>query len=87
MNIDLLIKMANEIGGFFSGTTDPGQASADVATHLKRYWDPRMRKQIVAYYEERQGAGLTEVARGGVEILKKQAEAASAAPPAAGPKS
>jgi formate dehydrogenase subunit delta len=91
MNIDLLIKMANQISEFFQGVTDPAQAAADVATHLTRYWDPRMRKQIVAYYEERHGAGLTDTALGGVQILKQQAEkaAAAAAPggaPAAGQK-
>jgi formate dehydrogenase subunit delta len=84
MNIDLLIKMANEVSEFFQGATEPGQVSADVATHLTRYWDPRMRKQIVAYCQERHGAGLTEAARGGVEILKQQAEQAAAAAAAAG---
>jgi formate dehydrogenase subunit delta len=89
MNIDLLIKMANQISEFFEGVTDPAQAAADVATHLTRYWDPRMRKQIVAYYEERHGAGLTDTALGGVQILKQQAEKAAAAAggaPATGPK-
>ena len=53
--------MANQISDFFHGAR-PGEAPRDVATHLKRYWDPRMRKQIVAYYEERHGAGLTDIA-------------------------
>ena len=79
MNIDLLVKMANQISEFFQGATDPAQAAADVATHLTRYWEPRMRKQIVAYCQERHGAGLTDTARGGVEIIRKQAEAAAAA--------
>ena len=87
MDIDHLIKMANEIGSFFQGVTDPAQASADVATHLTRYWEPRMRRQIVAYYEERRGAGLSDIARGAVELLKKQADAAAAAQPAPGAKS
>ena len=78
MNIDLLIKMANEISEFFHGV-DAAQASANVATHLTRYWDPRMRKQIVAYYDERHGAGLTDAALGGVKILKQQSEKAAAA--------
>ncbi|HEY2807566.1 MAG TPA: formate dehydrogenase subunit delta [Steroidobacteraceae bacterium] len=85
MNIDLLIKMANQIGEFFQGVS-PAQAAADVATHLNRYWEPRMRKQIVAYYEERHGAGLTDTALGGIQILKQQADkAAVAAPGAAAP--
>jgi formate dehydrogenase subunit delta len=83
MNIDLLIKMANQISEFFQGATDPGQAATDVATHLTRYWDPRMRKQIIEYCDERHGAGLTDTARGGVQILKQRAEQAGAGGPAA----
>jgi formate dehydrogenase subunit delta len=69
MNIDLLIKMANQIGDFFTGAA-PEQASRDVANHLKRYWDPRMRAQILSYLEERQGAGLSDVALAAVTQLK-----------------
>jgi formate dehydrogenase subunit delta len=69
MNIDLLIKMANEIGEFFATASDPEQAARDVAAHLRRYWEPRMRAQILDYYEERQGAGLTELAKSGIAVL------------------
>ena len=81
MNIDLLIKMTNEIGEFFAGVevNDPQAAARDVANHLKRYWEPRMRTQMLKYYEERAGAGLTELARNAVALLY----AASQAPPAA----
>ena len=83
MNIDLLIKMTNEIGDFFKGAdvNDSKAAAQDVANHLRRYWDPRMRVQMLKYYEERQGAGLTEVAKNAVGLL----HAASQAPPAAAP--
>jgi formate dehydrogenase subunit delta len=79
VNIDLLIKMTNEIGEFFAGTTDAQQAARDVANHLKRYWEPRMRAQMIDYYEQRQGAGLTDLARNAVALLA----AASPAGPAA----
>jgi len=78
MNIDLLIKMANEIGDFFSGATGE-RAAQDVASHLRRYWAPRMRAQMLKYYEERQGAGLSEVAKSGVALL----HASSQVPPGA----
>jgi len=80
MNIDLLIKMANEIGDFFAGAqgNDAQAASRDVANHIKRYWEPRMRAQMLKYYEERQGAGLTDLAKNAVALL----HAASQAPPA-----
>ena len=80
MNIDLLIKMANEIGEFFAGVevNDPAAAARDVANHLRRYWEPRMRAQMLEYYEERDGAGLSDLAKSAVALL----HAASRAPPA-----
>jgi formate dehydrogenase subunit delta len=84
MNIDLLIKMANQISSFFTTESPPGKAPADVATHLRRYWEPRMRAQIVTYYEDRQAAGLDDVARDAVGLLAAEAKAvANSTPPGA----
>lgn len=47
MKRDNLIKMANRIGAFFEAMPDRQQAVADVATHLRRTWDPRMRVEIL----------------------------------------
>jgi formate dehydrogenase subunit delta len=93
MNIDLLIKMTNEIGQFFAGAEvkDSQAAARDVANHIKRYWEPRMRAQMLKYYEERQGAGLTDVGKSAVALLHAErqgaagATAAAAAHPAAPP--
>ena len=97
MNIDLLIKMANEIGSFWEGEVGGDKAANDVATHIRRYWEPRMRAQMITYFEQRQGAGLSDIAKGAVAILASQAKAPSAAvgapgvgspaPQAAAPKS
>lgn len=81
MNIDLLIKMANEISAYFTAEPDADQAAKAVAGHLRRYWEPRMRRQMVTYYEERQGAGLSDLALRGVALLA--AAEPSAASPAA----
>jgi formate dehydrogenase subunit delta len=80
MNIDLLIKMSNEITAFFVGEHDEQAATTAVANHLRRYWDPRMRKQIIAYYEERQGAGLVDIAKNAVAQLAAQSKAPGAPP-------
>ena len=89
MNIDLLIKMTNEIGEFFAGVeaNDPQAAARDVANHLRRYWEPRMRAQMLKYYEERQGAGLSELAKNAVGLLyaASQATPAAATAPGAAP--
>ena len=81
MNIDLLIKMVNEISAYFASEPDSEQAAKDVAGHLRRYWEPRMRRQIVTYWQERQGAGLTELARRGVGLLAAAEPSPAAAPP------
>ena len=79
MNIDHLIKMANEITSFWEGEAGE-KAAAEVATHLRRYWEPRMRQQMIAYYEERQGAGLTEVAKRAVALLAARPSTPPGAP-------
>jgi formate dehydrogenase subunit delta len=69
MNIDLLIKMTNQITSFWEGETGEEAAAVEVATHLRRYWEPRMRAQMITYWEERQGSGLNDVAKKAVAIL------------------
>ena len=81
MNIDLLIKMANEISAYFASEPDSEQAAKDVAAHLRRYWEPRMRSQIIMYYEERQGAGLSDLALRGVGLLAAWEAPRAVAPP------
>ena len=77
MNIDHMIKMANEITSFWEGEVGQDKAANEVATHLKRYWEPRMRGQMIGYFEQRQGAGLNDVAKAAVALLASQAKAAA----------
>jgi formate dehydrogenase subunit delta len=65
MNVDRLVAMANDIAAFFAAEPDAAAAAAGVANHLTRFWDPRMRKQIVEHYRAG-GSGLSEVAAAGV---------------------
>jgi formate dehydrogenase subunit delta len=63
-----LIYMANQIGAFFKAQ-DAETASAKIAEHLLKFWDPRMRRAIVAHLDAG-GAGLEPAARGAVELLR-----------------
>ena len=47
MSPDKLAYMANQIGKFFAHQKHE-QAVASISDHLRRFWDPRMRKTIVA---------------------------------------
>ena len=58
MDIDKLVQMANRIGEFFQAMPDRAEAMAGIATHLKRFWEPRMRHQLAAHVDQRGGAGL-----------------------------
>ena len=49
MEIHHLAKMANEIGGFFEQMPDHAEAVKSIATHLRNFWEPRMRRQIIEY--------------------------------------
>ena len=73
MNIDHMIKMVNEIGAFWQGELGPEKGPAEVASHLRKYWEPRMRKQMIAYLAERHGAGLSDMALAAVTILRDEA--------------
>jgi formate dehydrogenase subunit delta len=73
MNTDLMIKMLNEISTFFAGEDDREQAARDIQNHVRRYWEPRMRAQLLEYFEQRQGAGLSELALQAVRLLAAEA--------------
>jgi formate dehydrogenase subunit delta len=59
MDINHLVKMANQIGAFFESMPDRQQALADAASHLQKSWDPRMRRQLQQYVDEQGGAQLS----------------------------
>lgn len=69
MNLENLIKMANQIGDFFEAMPDREQAIRDIASHLRRTWDPRMRAQLLASLAEADGAKLKPVVREAVLML------------------
>jgi formate dehydrogenase subunit delta len=68
MRIERLISMANDIGAFFATDPDRHAATSSVANHLQRFWDPRMRRQIVSHYLEG-GAGLDDIPLAAVALL------------------
>lgn len=68
MRIDRLIAMANDIGGFFGADPDQVAAAANIASHLRRFWDPRMRRQIVEHFHQG-GAGLAPIVKDAVALI------------------
>jgi formate dehydrogenase subunit delta len=65
---DKLVYMANQIGAFFK-SQDLDTASAKIAEHITKFWDPRMRRAIVAHLDAG-GAGLDPAVRLAIEALR-----------------
>ena len=65
MNAESLVRMANDIAAFFASEPDREVAVEAIATHLRRYWAPRMRRQIRAHLDAG-GEGLSDLARDAV---------------------
>ncbi|HUW37462.1 MAG TPA: formate dehydrogenase subunit delta [Rhodocyclaceae bacterium] len=63
MNIGNLVKMANQIGAFFEAMPDRAQAVADVAAHLQRSWEPRMRAALLDHLDGQDGGDLKAIVR------------------------
>jgi formate dehydrogenase subunit delta len=47
MDTENLIRMANRIAEFFEAMPDRGEALEGVATHIRKFWEPRMRRQLL----------------------------------------
>jgi formate dehydrogenase subunit delta len=60
--------MANDIANFFDAEGDRKVAVEGVRFHIRRYWDPRMRREILAHLAMG-GAGLSPTARDAVALL------------------
>jgi formate dehydrogenase subunit delta len=55
-----LVKMANEIATFFEADPDTATRLTGISGHIKRFWDPRMRRALFQHLDQGAGAGLKE---------------------------
>ena len=69
MDVYRLVKMANEIGEFFAQTPDREEAATAITAHLRNFWEPRMRREIIEY-ARRDGGELKEIVRAAVLRLE-----------------
>lgn len=75
MNVERLVEMVNDIANYFAAEPDHATAVSGIATHLRKFWEPRMRKQILAHLDAG-GHGLSDLAREGVRALAQMQQAA-----------
>ncbi len=59
MNVDSLVRMANQIGTFFEAMPDREEALEGIALHLKRFWAPPMRRALVTHFDKGDSTALS----------------------------
>lgn len=75
MNPQYLVSMVNDISNFYVSQGELPEAAAQVESHLARYWEKRMRHQIIDHLRGG-GDGLSEVSRAAVVLLAREGDAA-----------
>lgn len=63
MDIHNLTHMANRIGQFFEAMPDQQEASKEIANHLRKFWEPRMRRELLAHLDATGGNDLLPIVK------------------------
>ena len=67
MDVQRLVAMANDIAAFFDA--ESGNAAPEgVRNHLRKFWEPRMRREIIEHLRKG-GDGLCPTASAAIEKL------------------
>ena len=77
MNAERLVAMANDISNFFHSEPDRAAAVEGVCNHIRKFWEPRMRRQIVMHLRQSNGDGMSELAQAAVRKLAETDNAQS----------
>lgn len=72
MNDNHLVQMANSIGDFFAAMPDAEEARDDLAAHIHRFWEPRMRRGIFEHIDRTGGAGLQPIVLQALQSHRQQ---------------
>jgi formate dehydrogenase subunit delta len=70
--VEHLIRMANQIGSFFEAMPDRPQAMEDIAQHIRKFWDPSMRRVFLEHLDRQGSAELSEVLAETVRLHRSQ---------------
>ena len=67
MDIKNLVTMANRIGDFFESMPDPVEAKHEIAVHISKFWEPRMREALIGQLDAESTANLHPAVRDAVK--------------------
>ena len=71
MDIGNLVGMANRIGDFFQSMPDRKEAKLDIAQHISKFWEPRMREALISNLDKSGTDDLHDLVR---EAVKENLE-------------
>ena len=72
MDIHNLIHMANRIGEFFQSMPDVKEGEDGIAQHIGKFWEPRMRKLLLAQIDVDGAPTLMPIVREAVQLHREQ---------------
>ena len=72
MDTEYLVHMVNDVADFFAPESGAERAPADVAAHLKRFWEPRMLRQIVEVWRSGEGE-FSAIGRAAIALIARDA--------------
>lgn len=76
MQAEKLVRMANQIAANLEYGPDRGQAVAAVVDHIRRFWSPLMRQEIVSHDDQGE-VKLSEVAKQAIAQLAREQNSAA----------
>ncbi|AOF91809.1 formate dehydrogenase subunit delta [Sinorhizobium sp. RAC02] len=69
-----LVRMANQIATFFH-SQPASEGPNGVATHINKFWEPRMRRQLFDIVDNHGGEGLDSLVLQAVPLIRRPAPA------------
>ncbi len=70
-----LVRMANRIGDFFEAMPERDEALEGIAQHIQKFWEPRMRRQLLAAIKAGETADLQDIVRSALALHQDQLQA------------
>lgn len=72
MDVSKLARMANQIGSYFAAEPERAVGLEGVASHLRRFWDPRMRRALIAWVDGGGREGLVPLVLEAIQLHRER---------------
>jgi formate dehydrogenase subunit delta len=72
MDTENLLHMANRIGEFFEAYPDRAAVLRSIADHIRKYWEPRMRRDLYAQLDRDGAPGLKPIVAEAIRVHRAE---------------